>query len=84
MSSNYPPGSMRGSGIYSDETTLDVWCRNNECDFEGEVEVSVDDDKQGHWTCTKCGTEQELDLAEHFGPDPDDAYDRARDERDGY
>lgn len=73
---------MVGSGIYSTTVDREVECANTEwCDFVGSVEVYVDDRKVGTWTCPQCSSEHELDFNEMYGPDPDEAYDRMRDER---
>lgn len=80
--SNYPPGSMYGSGIYGDVVSLELEC--TDCDFEGTVDVVTDDwGHVGTWSCPDCKHDQEVDLRDYYGPDPDDAYDRMRDERSG-
>lgn len=67
MSSNYPEGSMRGSGIYSVEVSYDAFdCENDECQHHNEAgETSTDD--WGHYTieCGWCGmTHSESSLSE--------------------
>lgn len=71
--------STAGSGQDSSDCTESGECV---CGYSGSVEVVIDDNKIGHWTCPACGQESEMDWL--FEPDPDDAYDRMRDERDGY
>lgn len=45
MSSNYPEGSMRGSGIYAEEFTAeDFDCTNEECGKENVGVLVVTDD----------------------------------------
>jgi hypothetical protein len=68
MSSNYPEGSMMGSGIYSEEITLVVACPNEKCDYNGEVELSTDDWKHNAYgNCPKCDGDIEVDIS----PDED-------------
>lgn len=78
MSDHYPAGSMRGSGIFSDEIPVDVSCADD-CDYEDRIDVMVDDWGVGHWTCPN-GHENEVDVREYDEPDPDDARDRARED----
>lgn len=92
--SNYPAGTMRGSGIYTTETTMQVQCGVDlnalgildevaYCAFSGEVDVTINDGGfLGYWTCPQCDFSHEMELDD--GPDPDDAYDRMREERDGF
>jgi hypothetical protein len=57
--SNYPEGSMRGSGIFSDEFDYeDFVCENDECLFENKQVVAQVDD-WGDYTvvCQKCKDE---------------------------
>ena len=49
------------------------------CGFEGEVDAEVDGSRLV-WECPACGTEQVEDTEDRFGPDPDEAYERQRDE----
>ena len=45
MSSNYPAGSMRGSGIYSVEVPYDKFtCDNEECGYDNEAGYAMTDD----------------------------------------
>ena len=83
MSSHYPAGSMRGSGIYSADFTMDVSCQD-ECKWFGVGDVQVNDWGTGTWVCPECLTEHEIEIEIEDGPDPDEAYDRMRDERDGF
>lgn len=81
---NYPAGSMRGSGIYTQVVVMNLLCETvDDCGFYGDVDVTVDDGGLGYWTCPDCGTEHEIEMGD-LEPDPDEAYDRMRDERDGY
>ena len=56
--SNYPEGSMRGSGIYSEDVSYDEFeCENEECGKTNPAgDTSTDD--WGHYTieCEFCGT----------------------------
>lgn len=54
MSSYYPEGSMRGSGIYSQDVVLDVTCP--ECDHEWEADFQTDDwgNVDQDVTCPEC------------------------------
>ncbi len=54
MSSNYPAGSMKGSGIYSEDVTLEVEC--GECGNTWEEDFQTDDwgDVSQEVKC-KCG-----------------------------
>ena len=72
MSSNYPGGSMVGSGIDDHEIERDVYCNQVvdgpesygeppiRCSFEGTVTVTVRDFGQAFWTCPDCEIENEL------------------------
>lgn len=45
MSSNYPEGSMRGSGIYSQDVDYDEFeCENEECGKHNEADTTSTDD----------------------------------------
>lgn len=80
--SNYPPGSMRGSGIYTDVVPMTVTC--SDCDWEGEADVTINDwGTTGSWQCPECLHDNEADLGDLGGPDPDDARDRMMDDRLG-
>lgn len=69
-----------GSGQSEFDTTEVGNCAD--CNFDGTVTVTIDDRGIGHWNCPSCGEEGEMDWLNE--PDPDDAYDRMRDERDGF
>jgi hypothetical protein len=66
MLSNYPEGSMRGSGIYATERDEELTCQSellNEagdvigtCDFDGTVTAYVDDWGKAQLECPKCGS----------------------------
>lgn len=76
MSSNYPEGSMMGSGIYSEEFEETKDCP--ECEKEVEVLFSTNDWKSRAWgDCPECGYEFEVEIDNE--PDPDAAYDAWRD-----
>ena len=63
MSSNYPAGSMRGSGIYSDDYTGVFFCSTCEADFD--CEGSTDDwQTTAYADCPNCGEELEKELAD--------------------
>jgi aspartate carbamoyltransferase regulatory subunit len=73
MSSNYPEGSMRGSGIYSVEVSYDAFdCENEDCEKHNEAGDTATDD-WGDYTidCEFCGaTYSESSLSQ----DKDDYY----------
>lgn len=74
MASNYPAGSMRGSGIYSYDYEEERGCQDTTCDFVGKVLIDVDDWGTHSWECPTCGYEQEIDLdaedpANEYEPD---------------
>ena len=52
---HYPPGTMRGSGIFAEETVLDMEC--DPCGFNGEVDVHLDDWRTASWDCPTCHTQ---------------------------
>lgn len=59
--SNYPEGSMRGSGIYSEDYTGDFYC--SECEEEFELDGSTDDwGNTAYAECPKCQSELEKEL----------------------
>jgi len=75
--SNYPEGSMRGSGIYSYQTTTNLICEaelenGTYCDFDDEVDANVNDWGTMSATCPKCGHEHE-ELGSVNDPDNDPA-----------
>jgi hypothetical protein len=57
MSSNYPAGSMMGSGIYSVEVSYDKFvCENEECGKENEANLYATDDWGNYEVeCEFCG-----------------------------
>lgn len=59
MSSNYPEGSMRGSGIYSQEVSYDEFeCGNEDCGKTNpEGETATDDWGRYTIVCEFCGAE---------------------------
>ena len=66
---------LMGSGIYSYQKAMVVTCRG--CDEEQYVDVDVSDWGVMTWECD-CGERNEICTE----PDPDEAYERWRDERD--
>jgi hypothetical protein len=81
MSSNYPEGSMRGSGIYADNYTGDFYCY--ECDEDYELDGVTDDwGNKAFATCPKCEADLELELPDNE-PDPDAMYDAWRESQMG-
>ena len=73
MSSNYPEGSMMGSGIYSVEFEYDEFeCENEECLKKNEGGVTATDDWGNYEIeCEFCGmTHKEGSI----GGDQDDYY----------
>ena len=75
MSSNYPSGSMIGSGIYSEDYSGAFYC--SECDKEFELDGQTNDTgTMAYADCPKCETELELEL--DLGYDEDYAYDNWR------
>jgi len=69
-------GSMRGSGIYATEETMNMWCP--ECHTVVAVDVYINDWYVGFWTCPVCVTEYEM-ATEDFYDYGGDEYDRAND-----
>lgn len=73
--SNYPEGSMRGSGIYADEREMTQQCDSETCLGEQrEGTLFIDDWQHGTWQCGTCGWETDLD-ADYDEPDYDDRDD---------
>ena len=74
--SNYAPGSMVGSGIYSDDWSEDRYCVTCEADRPG---IMYRNDWGTHyWQCDHCEVEVEVDLADDFDDsvcEPDDHLD---------
>ena len=83
--SNYPEGSMRGSGIYSQEVSYDDFeCENEECGKLNEAgETSTDDWGNYSVECDFCGyTNREGSLdQDREDYEADRAYDEWRDNR---
>jgi transcription elongation factor Elf1 len=75
MSSNYPEGSMMGSGIYSQSWTGTIHCPT--CEEDVEVEGQTDDwGNRVFADCPKC----EEDLEKDITPDwEDEKYDAWKD-----
>lgn len=70
MSSNYPEGSMRGSGIYAMDYTGIFYCSN--CDKEFELEGSTDDwGYNAYAECPECEKvlDKELPTREELADD---------------
>ncbi len=58
MSSNYPEGSMRGSGIYAQEVSYDEFvCENEDCGKTNEAGQTITND-WGDYSieCEVCGS----------------------------
>lgn len=80
MSSNYPAGSMRGSGIYSEDVTLEVDCE--ECEKSWKEDFQTDDwgSVEADIKC-ECGNEftfkwEKYDDEDPYAPDRlEDYYD---------
>ena len=49
------------------------------CGFEGEVDARPERGRLV-WECPWCSTVHEDDTGDHLSPDPDEAYERQRDE----
>jgi hypothetical protein len=86
--SNYPAGvtgrEYEIAGPDSEwEETKEFACGNDECEnFEVEVEVECEVESfrgtwRAFWTCPTCNTdhEKEGEMADDYGPDPDEAWD---------
>lgn len=53
---------MMGSGIYSEELTVNGACKNEDCEEEFEdVDVMTNDDGGYYVTCKKCDSTSEYD-----------------------
>jgi hypothetical protein len=84
MSSNYPEGSMRGSGIYSQEVQYDKFLCDG-CDKENpEGDTATDDWGNYSIECEFCGhTQTESSISEdEYDAKADSDYDAWRDEQD--
>jgi hypothetical protein len=83
MSDNYPEGSMRGSGIYSQEVSYNEFdCENPECGKTNEAgETSTDDWGNYSVDCEFCGSNYtESSISQDREDYEDDrAYDEWRD-----
>ncbi len=53
------PNNWMGSGIFADSYVADVEC---ECGFSDTIDVETDDWGTGHWECTQCQREHEVEL----------------------
>ena len=73
MSSNYPEGSMRGSGIYAQEVSYDEFvCENEECEKTNEAgETATDDWGNYEIVCEFCGS---VYKSSSLADDRDDYY----------
>lgn len=62
MSSNYPPGSMMGSGIYAEEISITFVCAS--CGEDNTDVTAITDDWKFHALaeCEHCGAEHDHDL----------------------
>ncbi len=76
MFSNYPEGSMMGSGIYAEEFERTEFCET--CDKDVDLTFVTNDwQTEASATC-ECGAEFDIEIDNE--PDPDEAYERMRDE----
>jgi predicted RNA-binding Zn-ribbon protein involved in translation (DUF1610 family) len=78
MSSNYPEGSMRGSGIYAEDYSGVFYCDN--CEDEYLLDGQTDD--WGHNAsaeCPDCGAILELEIPSRDERDEDADYEAYRD-----
>jgi hypothetical protein len=67
--SNYPEGSMRGSGIYQQEIEATRECESEVCEgLTRQGMIIVDDFGNAVWVCDECGAEVEVE----DDRDPDD------------
>lgn len=66
----YPPGSMRGSGIYTEDWDSEWSCP--ECEKETVGTFVKNDWGSVAWYCAACDGEVEIDPSD-FGPEPDEA-----------
>jgi len=85
MSGYYPEGSMRGSGIYSQDVSYDEFtCENEECGKDNPAgDASTDDWGNYAVVCEFCGTTySESSLDEEAQSDREDAEYDAWKERD--
>jgi hypothetical protein len=73
MSSNYPEGSMRGSGIYAQEVSYDEFvCENEDCEKTNEASDTTTDDWGNYEVvCEFCGSVYQSSSLEQ---DKDDYY----------
>ena len=63
MYSNYPPGSMMGSGIYSQEVSVSFtckWCGRDNDNGDG---VTDDSGYEVTVTCEHCKEENNIDIS---------------------
>ena len=74
MASNYPEGSMRGSGIYAQEIEMYKFC--DTCEKEVSLVFITDDWGYNATAVCECGTEFEHEVPES---DDDADYDAWRD-----
>lgn len=69
---------MRGSGIYSQSWSGEMFC--DACDKDVEVDGETDDwGYTAYATCPDCGADLEKEISDESEPDPDAAYDAWRD-----
>jgi Zn finger protein HypA/HybF involved in hydrogenase expression len=75
MSSNYPEGSMRGSGIYSEDYEGTFSC--SECEKDYELEGQTNDwGTMAYAICPDCNSELEIEI--------DTEYDEQANQADRY
>lgn len=83
--SNFPPG-VTGSEWAIRGAIEELECKECNCGWEGETVVaysgapnSTGSATGGYWECPECNKEYEVEIEEN-GPDPDEAYDRFRED----
>jgi len=58
----YPPGSMRGSGIYVEESDESMVCDSEECGGKEQAGTTVKNDWGNlTWYCGTCDAEQDVE-----------------------
>lgn len=81
---DYPPGTMRGSGIYEEEWEGQHYCQK--CEDHQPGVFTKNDWGSVSWLCDTCadrGDDGEVHIdAEELGPDPDEAWDSRFDRED--
>lgn len=74
MSGNYPEGSMKGSGIFSEEYKGTFFCPT--CEDEYSLEGQTDDfGVEAYAECPDCGETLTKEISDERGVDEDAIYD---------